>query len=146
MCLWGVSKVFLEDPPPKKKKKKKTKEKKEKKKKGEEEPKPNYILADSSLNLVPVVSWHRSAMPPILFHNPATAIISFTINTTLSDTLVHIWALHNFQPQRICSQPSCQLITNGLKHHLHQFSFTTDCRNITVTRIVSINNSCTLTA
>ena len=47
MCLWPVSKVYLEDPPPKKKKKKKKKE---------EEPKPNYILASDQLHLQPFVS------------------------------------------------------------------------------------------
>lgn len=75
MCLWPVSKVYLEDPPPKKKKKKTDGEKKEKKKKKgkkgkDEEPKPNYILADEHLNLQPFVSWHHSAVPTIYLHNP----------------------------------------------------------------------------
>ena len=77
MCLWPVSKVYLEDPPPKKKKKKK------KKKEEEEEPKPNYILASDQLHLQPFVSLHYSTKPAISLPNPATAVLSYTVNTSL---------------------------------------------------------------
>ena len=143
MCLWPVSKVYLEDPPPKKKKKKK------KKKEKEEEPKPNYILVDEHLNLQPIVSWHHSAMPPVFIRNPPRPSFPLPSTPYSSNTFVHIQALHNFQPHRTCRQPSCQLITNGLRshlEHLHQLSFITYCCHITAAQKASINNSYTLTA